>query len=200
MIPRGAGPDAVLVAIDGGDGAGKTCFATELAAILKADGRQVLRASVDDFHHPRAVRYRRGVDSAEGYWLDAFDYAALRVNLLDPLSPGGTRRYRPAVHQLKSDRSLEPDWLTAPDGAVLLLDGVFLHRDELDNCWSYSVFLDVDPSVRVARMTERDGHQPRMHRYLDAQRHYVSTCTPTSRASVVIDNNDLFQPVISMSR
>lgn len=87
-----------LVAVDGCDGAGKTWFANELAAVLKVRDRQVIRASVDDFHNPKAVRYRQGVDSADGYWLDAYDYNELRADLLDPLRPGGSGRYRLAAH------------------------------------------------------------------------------------------------------
>ncbi|MDQ2749168.1 MAG: hypothetical protein M3Y44_06545, partial [Actinomycetota bacterium] len=39
----------------------------------------------------------------------------------------------------------------------LLLDGLFLHRDELAAAWDFSIFLDVAFSVSVARMAERDG-------------------------------------------
>jgi pantothenate kinase-related protein Tda10 len=46
------------VAVDGVDGAGKTTFADELAACLVTCGRQIIRASVDGFHNPRAIRYR----------------------------------------------------------------------------------------------------------------------------------------------
>ena len=45
----------IRVAIDGVDGAGKTVMADALAPLVIAKGRQVIRASVDDFHHPRAA-------------------------------------------------------------------------------------------------------------------------------------------------
>jgi len=60
------------VAIDGVDGVGKTSLAEELVAPLARKGREVVRASVDGFHRPRAARYLRGRDSAEGYFLDSF--------------------------------------------------------------------------------------------------------------------------------
>ena len=85
------------VAIDGVDAAGKTTLADELVEPLTRTGRQVIRASVDGFHLPRAARYRRGPDSPEGYFLDSFDYPALRSALLDPLGPHGARRFRSAV-------------------------------------------------------------------------------------------------------
>jgi hypothetical protein len=43
---------------------------------------------------------------------------------------------------------------------VLLLDGIFLHRDELVGAWDFSVFLDVPVDIAVARMVERDGPTP----------------------------------------
>lgn len=56
------------VAIDGIDGAGKTTLADELAEPIRGLGREVIRASVDSFHHPREIRYRRGRLSPEGYF------------------------------------------------------------------------------------------------------------------------------------
>ncbi len=50
----------VRVGIDGVDGAGKSMFGDELAQVLSAAGRRVIRASVDGFHNPRAIRYRPG--------------------------------------------------------------------------------------------------------------------------------------------
>ena len=64
----------VRVAVDGIDAAGKTTLADELVPLLETRGRPVIRASLDGFHRPRSARYQRGADSAEGYYLDAFDY------------------------------------------------------------------------------------------------------------------------------
>ncbi len=38
-----------------------------LAVVLRDLQREVIRESIDDFHHPRAVRYRRGHDSSDGF-------------------------------------------------------------------------------------------------------------------------------------
>src|ERR1700730_4916224 len=86
----------IRVGIDGVDGAGKTMFATELACKLRRSGRPVIRATVDCFHNPRAIRYARGRSSPEGYFADSYNHAALRAALLDPLSLGGSGRYRTA--------------------------------------------------------------------------------------------------------
>lgn len=74
----------VRVAIDGVDGAGKTTLADALAPVVAAQSRPVIRASVDGFHHPRAVRYARGRHSPDGFYLDSYNYVAFRKLLLAP--------------------------------------------------------------------------------------------------------------------
>lgn len=64
----------VRVAIDGVDGAGKTRLAEDLVNPLESRGRPVIRAALDGFHQPRAVRYRIGEDSPVGYYRDSFDH------------------------------------------------------------------------------------------------------------------------------
>ena len=71
------------VAIDGPPAAGKTTLADELAAVLREQGREVIRATIDDFLFPRAQRYPRGEYSAEGCYFDTHDYDALRFCLAD---------------------------------------------------------------------------------------------------------------------
>ena len=186
------------VAIDGVDGAGKTTFADELAAALEPSGRQVVRASVDGFHHPRAVRYARGPESPEGYFLDSYDYAALREVLLDPLAAGGGRRFRRAVFDWRTDAPVDAPVEEVAEDAILLLDGIFLHRDELAGRWDYSVFLQVGEDVSVARNLARGGRLG--DRYVEGQRLYLAGCDPAARATVVIDNDTVRLPrVISRS-
>ncbi len=199
-VPGLAG-DGVRVGIDGVDGAGKTVFADHLATILSAAGRSVVRVSVDDFHHPRAVRHRRGRASAEGFWLDSYDYIALRRRLLDPLGPGGSRRYQAACHDLVSDQQLDPPAESAPPGAVLVVEGLFLHRDELAGVWDLSVFLQASFAVSVARMAARDGSHsdpthPSVARYVDGQRLYFDACRPWEPANLVVDATDLDAPML----
>ncbi|HEX7302831.1 hypothetical protein [Lentzea sp.] len=41
---------------------------------------------MDDFHHPRALRWRRGKASPEGFFLDSFDYERFTGLLLSPFA------------------------------------------------------------------------------------------------------------------
>jgi uridine kinase len=192
----------VLVAVDGVDGAGKTTFADELAGAVKATGRfaAVVRASVDGFHHPREHRHALG-RTAETFWSRSYDYPALLRELVAPWRSGPGSTYRRAVRDVGSDRVLDLTRTVVPAGGVLLLDGIFLQRDELHGLWDLAVFLDVPFAVSVSRMARRDGsvddpEHPDQARYVAGQRIYLSTCDPRSRADVVVDNADLAAPRI----
>jgi len=96
---------------------------------------------------------------------------------------------------------LDRPWRTARPGAVLVLDGIFLHRDELRDLWDLSVFLDVPVEISVARMSARDGSSPDpehpcLARYIEGQRLYFQACRPWERADMVIDNRDWRHPVV----
>ena len=77
----------IRVAIDGVTTAGKTTLAAELAVFL-GQSSPVTRLSVDDYHRPPEERYRRGRDSPEGYYHDAFDYPKFLVALQDTKATG----------------------------------------------------------------------------------------------------------------
>ena len=195
-------PDwTVRVAIDGVDGAGKTTFADELGAAVAAMGRPVIRASVDGFHNPKAVRYQRGRHSPEGFFEDSYNYSALKKYLLDPLSPCGSRRYRRAFFDHVTDDIVPANDLEALPSSILLIDGIFLHRPELLAYWDASVFLRTDFTVSVARCAARDGSSPdpaapSNRRYVEGQRLYLRSCQPEAKATIVIDYNDLSAPSI----
>lgn len=128
------------VAVDGVDGAGKTHLAQELAAVLRSMGRTFIGASIDGFHRPSGDRHRRGQASSDGYYLDSFDLDAVRSTLLEPLGPGGSLRYRRAIFDHRLDRPVEAPEELAPADAILLFDGIFLHRPELVDHWDLSIF------------------------------------------------------------
>jgi uridine kinase len=199
-------PDRIIrLAVDGVDGAGKTTFANELADAIRRLRRPVIRASVDGFHNPRAVRYERGRYSPEGYFENSYNYAALKQYLLDPLSPGGSQRYRGAVFDHVTDMAISPNERQALPSSILIFDGIFLHRPELLRYWDASIFLRVDFEVSVARCAARDGSSPdpaalANRRYVEGQRRYLRACEPETKATIVIDNNDLSAPVLIAKR
>ncbi|WP_433088068.1 cytidylate kinase family protein [Dactylosporangium sp. CA-052675] len=191
------------VAVDGPPAAGKTTLADELAVVLRARGRDVIRATIDDFLFPRARRYLRGEYSAEGCYFDAHDYDGLTRVLLDPLGPGGDRRFRHAVYDHATDTARSAPVATAPADAVLIFDGVFLLRPELIGRWDLRVFVsaDLDKTVDRAVIRERavssraDVERRWRERYIPAQRLYFATVRPAEHADVVVHNDEPRRPV-----
>jgi uridine kinase len=193
-----------LVAIDGVGGSGKSTFADEVARRIRA--RPVLVLHADDFFNPSEVRHARGRHSSEGFWLDSYNYPALRSWALEPLSADGDGRYRSASFDRETGRTVETATRLAPPDAVVLVEGTFLHRDEVVSFWDHSLYLDVPFEETERRMARRDGmaldavHQL-MQRYTGAQRLYFASARPWERASVVVDNRELGHPrVIHASR
>jgi uridine kinase len=189
----------VRVGIDGVGASGKTFLADELAAALESRGRMVIRASIDGFHRPRARRYERGSESPEGYLDDSFDYDAVRRCLLEPLGPGGDRRYRTAVFDFRTESRVDSPVRTAGADEVLIFDGVFVLRDELRSCWDFSVFVDTGFDVTLARALERDlplfgtadaTRERYERRYIPGERLYLERFTPRERADAVVGNDE----------
>jgi uridine kinase len=198
-------PHPARVAIDGMTAAGKTSLADELVGLIERRGRPVIRASIDDFHRPAAERYRRGRYSPKGYYLDGFDYSysAVRAALLLPLGPGGSGRYRPAPFDSSHERQIDEPERQAPSDAILLVDGVFLFRDELNDVWDFRVFVDIDVEDALRRGPLRDrawmdslavAKERYERRYAPGDRIYLETVRPIDRADVMVDNRDVTRP------
>jgi len=191
------------IAIDGPDAAGKTTLADELATVVHARGRQVIRASIDGFHRPRAQRYQRGEFSAEGCYHDTFDHGALRRVLLDPLGPHGDRSYQSAVFDYHTDTAVSSPPTTAAKDAVLLFDGVFLLRPELIDRWDLRIFVSAAFEETLSRARARDlplfGSAAEVERryrdrYIPAQQLYFAAARPIDHADVIVYNDDPQRP------
>jgi uridine kinase len=199
----------VRVAIDGVDAAGKTTLAEELVAPIETLGRPVIRASIDGFHNSAEIRYRRGRSSAEGYYRDSFDRAGLVEVLLAPLGPGGTRRYRRAMFDVRADAPVDATDQEASADAILLFDGVFLQVPELRPHWDYSIFVRASFETTVARAEQRDrtlfGDAMAVRRryeecYVPGQRLYLSEVDPEQYADVIVINDDGASPSMNERR
>jgi uridine kinase len=195
------------VSIDGRCASGKTTLADEVAALVpsRAPSLEILRPSVDGFHHPREHRYRQGELSARGYYEDAFDYAAVIECLLAPLSrekfPVPCRQ---VSHDVRTDMPDDAPPVLVGTNAVLLFDGVFLGRQELDPYWDLRILVDVDAETSIARAILRDADtsgDPRelerkyRLRYEPAWQIYLENDRPESKTDV---NEDLANPTVSV--
>ena len=193
------------VGVDGGSASGKTVFADQLGKVLEGMGRDVIRAGLDGFHNPSEIRYRKGNMSMEGYVQDSFDYPAVWQCILNPLGPGGDRQYQMEVFDHHSEEGREPEVKTAPEGAILIFEGVMLFREELVEGFDYRIKVDTSPEVKLERAKKRDlakfGSLEQLlekytKRFLPGQQWYRDQYRPKEIADVVVGNDDPGSPQV----
>jgi uridine kinase len=199
QIARNYGRGRTIVAVDGIDGAGKTAFADDLAAVFREAGHDTFRASMENFHRPRADRWRLGRESPETFYRDSFDYGTFRRVLIDPFRLAGSTGFQTAAFDVRRDAPIESRWLTAQADAVLIVDGVFLLRPELRGIWNYSILLEVPWDEAYARLAARDGVDPDPDalsnaRYREGQELYYAEADPRLWASAQVDNANPERP------
>jgi uridine kinase len=192
---RGAG--RLRVGIDGVTAAGKTTFGHELARVIADRGRPVLRVGLDDFKRPWPERHRYDRESGEGYYRNAFDYDAVRRLLLEPAAPNGSGQCVlcsiDPLTQIRYTHLTTP----APDDAVLVVDGVFAFRRQINAYWDFRIWLHVDEQTSLRRGAQRDGQaaQPlQRSRYAVAERLYLSEEQPLQSVDVIVDNTSFDEP------
>lgn len=156
---------------------------------------------MDDFKHPWRDRHLYDRESGEGYYRNALDYESLIGLLLEPFrtgAPGGVALCSiDPITQIDHSGRRVPD----PEGAALIVDGVFAIRPEINHLWDLRVWFDIDEHQSVGRGTGRDHARvgdaaAALHRdgYGVAEEIYIRETDPVSQADVVIDNRDFEQP------
>ena len=194
-----------VVAVDGIDGAGKTVFADGLAEVFAEDGSAVFRASIDGFHRPRAERYARGRRLARGLLPRLVRLRDLPPRADRPVPRrGADRRRRPDSSSRRSTSPATPRssrrGSTAPRDAVLIVDGIFLHRPELRGPVGLvglarrAVRGRVRAHGAARRLRPRPGGAPRTPATATGQELYLARRDPRAAASAIVDNTDLAHP------
>ncbi|MEG8184476.1 hypothetical protein GZH49_39175 [Nocardia terpenica] len=185
------------VGIDGLTASGKTSFGHELAERIARVGRPVLRASLDDFKKPWRDRHLYDRESGEGYYRTAFDYPRVRALLLEPFGSNGSGDCALCAIDPLTQLDHSSVLTTADDDAVLIVDGVFAFRPEINDYWDFRVWLQVPSEVSIRRGTERDNdEQIHRERYLRAEQIYLAEVQPLRCVDVVIDNSNFARPAL----
>lgn len=149
------GKTPVLIALDGGSGAGKTTLALMIANRLNAT---VIH--MDDFYAAQIPTAEWEARTSEQRAADVIDWRRLRAEALGPLLAGKSARWHAFdFESLHHDGSypLRTDWVEVPPADVILLDGAYSSRPELADMIDLSVLVDVPIAVRHARLAARES-------------------------------------------
>lgn len=192
----------ILVALDGVDGAGKTHLSRELAS-LSAERlrRPLVTVSIDGFHRPKSERAAAG-SGPEGFYRGSYRYDAFRAHVVHSLRTRGS--ITPAIWDVARDEPIDLHEVDVPPTGIVLVDGIFLHRSELDAVWDATVWVHAPFEVSVPRGNARfagthdpDPEADANRRYVGGQRLYIAEVGPRARATWIWDNTELDRPTLS---
>ncbi|EPE62977.1 uridine kinase [Exiguobacterium sp. S17] len=181
-----------IVAIDGLSGAGKTTLVEQLSGIAPNE----LLLHIDDFIVERHRRYETGQPEAVEYYALQWDVDLLVKMLFEPLSRGETRLTLP-YYELDEDAIVMRTIDVAPN-ALVLIEGIFLLRDEWRSYFDYIVYLDCPRETRYERVLNRDTYIGDLaarlakyeRRYWPGEAHYIKTVNPVIRADYIVRSSN----------
>lgn len=145
-----------IIGIDGLGGAGKTTISAQISDTLADRGIPVTILHIDDFIHPRCVRYRDDVPEWKCYYDLQWNYTTL-LELIAAFRRDGTYCCKVSLYN-KDEDGYDTQEIHIPENGVLLVEGVFLQRPELSGLFDAVIWLDVPESVRLCRVLRRDGY------------------------------------------
>jgi len=187
-----------IIAVDGIRGSGTAEFADALADALREHGTtrdggpvEVVRASIEAFRHPPEQTDAEGVQSGAPSLPGGYDYEAFRRLLVDPFrSGGGTFVVAPGP---AGGGTGSPERRIAAPDALLLVDGVFLHRSEVRGIWNFSLWIQV-PRELADERAEGPGTATEAERRNRDRDLYWRDADPRSAATAIVDNTDEEHP------
>lgn len=185
-----------IIGVDGLGGAGKSTFVNSLKLQLQNENYYSYVLHIDDFIHPKCIRYDLSKEEWDCYYNVQWRYDYLVKEILSPIKNGEIidkqiERYNREADEYFTQR------LNLVHGSVLILEGIFLQRKELKTYLDYTIYLDVPREVRLNRVLARDGYIGGLedikskyeHRYFPAEEKYTLEYSPIETADFVLKNS-----------
>jgi uridine kinase len=170
----------LIVGIDGAGGAGKSTLAR---GISDAFAGQVSIIRCDDFYRPLIDARYSQLTPNEAYQ-NYFDWRRLRDEALTPLHGGNSARYQ--RYDWSTDSLAE--WIEAESREIVILEGVFSTRPELQPLIDIAIFVETPREERMRRMLARQQSGTSwMNRWMAAEDWYLQHIAPSLQADLVIE-------------
>lgn len=183
----------IIVGIDGLGGAGKSTISEELYKLLSEENYNIALLHIDDFIHPRAVRYNDSYNEWECYYNLQWRYDYLMNEVVNPIKKGADFNAKVELYDKDNDTYFLNE-TNVPVGSIVIIEGVFLQRQELRGAFDYMIYIDIPEEIRLNRVLERDGYigdkeqikAKYDNRYFPAEHHYIEMYSPSEKADYII--------------
>jgi uridine kinase len=186
---------AYIIGIDGLGGSGKSTLVNSLKSQLQSEDYYCSVLHLDDFIHPKNIRYDMSREEWDCYYNVQWRYDYLVKEILSPIKNGEIVDKHIEIYNRDEDGYINQN-IYIPNGSVLILEGVFLQRKELKGYLDFTVYLDVPQEVRFHRILARDVYIGGFEdikckyekRYFPAEDRYVLDYSPIENANFVLKN------------
>ena len=141
---------------------------------------------VDDFYRPLHDDVRASLDAEHGY-LNYFDWERLRSSALEPLRADERARYQ--AYDWSTGRVGQ--WVEVAPATVVIVDGVYSLRPELQGLLDLRIFVDTPRNLRLERMLARGQYETDwIGRWMAAEDWYFERVRPAASADLIVNGSE----------
>jgi hypothetical protein len=176
------------VALDGPAAAGPEALAEAAAAVLRSRGRPATVIAASSYWRDASLRLEYGRTDLDSYAHGWLDVSALTREVLDPLGPGGSGQFLPALRDPATNRSKRSAYRRAAPDEVVVIAGELLLGHGLE--FDATVHLALSAAARARRSA------PDWAWTLPAHDRYDLDVEPDRVAGLVVRWNDPQHPAI----
>lgn len=195
----------MIIGIEGQGCSGKSILSQEIKNFLIKAGYKSEIVSIDDFCNKRDVRYSGYSESYEQHYYNNFDYKKFQNDVLEQAQKNGKLEFNDYVLDIAKDQYTKRLDISLENEGILIVEGIFIFKDEFKKYFDYSIILTIDGSEQLKRASQRDllksGNLEAVlnkytGRYLPAYALYEKINQPYEFVDLVIDNTNIEIPYI----
>lgn len=181
-----------ILGIDGLSRSGKTTLTNMLLSMLYEREIEGIAIHLDDHIVERSKRYNTGCEEWYEYYYLQWDIEWLRKTLFENLihSEEIEMPYYDNEKDQYNDKTLN-----LADKEIIIVEGIFLQREEWKSYLDYTVFIDCPRDVRFGRENSQtqENIEKFRNRYWKAEDFYMEKLRPEEKANLVISYFELLK-------
>lgn len=195
----------LIIGIEGQGCSGKSLFSEELKSGITDKGCKAFIVSIDDFCNKRAIRYSNEFPPPEQHYFRNFNYEYFENCILKQAKYSGKLIINENVLNVATDGFDKQLEMKVDEESILIIEGVFLYRNEFKKYYDYSILLQIQPNEQLRRASKRDLSKngsievlmdKYTNRYIPAYYLYGKLNFPLDYVDLIIDNTNLQDPIV----